>query len=99
MLLTMAVTAFGLYALRGIYFALFEEGGIPLKITGTAAGIVSVIGFMPDIFMPYIGGVIFDAYPDEQGYRYLFFIVSAICVIGATAAYIILRRSMKREAL
>ena len=99
MLFTMAVTAFGLYALRGIYFALLEEGGIPLRVTGTAAGIVSVTGFLPDIFMPYIGGVIFDAYPDDQGYRYIFFIVSGLCVIGATAAYFILHRSKKKNLI
>lgn len=97
MLFTMAVTAFALYALRGIYFALMEEGGIPLRVTGTATGIISVIGFLPDIYMPYIGGVIFDAYPGDMGYRYLFYIVSAICVVGATAAYIIMRRSNKRQ--
>lgn len=97
MLFTMAVTAFGLYAIRGIYFALLEEGGIPLRVTGTAAGIVSVIGFLPDIYMPYVGGVIFDAYPGALGYRYLFFIVSATCVIGAIAAYFILKRTEKRK--
>lgn len=97
MLFTMAVTAFAFYALRGIYFALFEEGGIPLRVTGTAAGIVSVIGFLPDIYMPFIAGVIFDIYPDEQGYRYLFIMVSGICAIGALMAFIILQRTKKRK--
>lgn len=97
MLFTMALTAFALYALRGIYFALFEEGGIPLRVTGTAAGIISVIGYLPDIYMPYVGGVIFDAFPGDEGYRYLYFIVSATCVVGAAAAYIILSRTKKRN--
>lgn len=97
LLCAMAIAAFATYALRGIYFALMEEGGIPLRVTGTAAGIVSVIGFLPDIFMPYIGGVIFDTYPGDIGFRYLFYIVSAICVLGAVAAYIILRRTEKRK--
>ena len=99
MMVTMAITAFAYYALRGIYFAIFEEGGIPLRVTGTAAGIVSIIGYLPDIYMPYIGGVIFDAYPGDLGYRYLFYIVSAICVVGATAAYMIMRRSKQRLAI
>lgn len=98
MLLTMAVTAFAFYALRGIYFALFEEGGIPLRVTGTAAGIVSVIGFLPDIYMPFIAGVVFDTFPGEKGYRYLFLFVSGICVIGASGAFIILRRAAKKNS-
>ncbi len=96
MLVTMALTAFGIYALRGIYFALMEEGGIPLRLTGTAAGIISVIGFLPDIFMPYIGGVFVDSYPGVEGFRYYFFTVSGICMVGAAAAYMILKNTRKR---
>ncbi len=94
-----AITAFAVYALRGIYYALLEEGGIPLKLTGTATGIVSVIGFTPDIYMPYIGGVFLDSYSGADGYRYLFFMISGLSLIGAIAAFTIMRRSQSRSAL
>jgi predicted MFS family arabinose efflux permease len=97
-LFNIVLTAFAVYALRGIYYALLEEGGIPLKMTGTATGIVSVIGFTPDIYMPYIGGVFLDSYPEAEGYRYLFFMISALSMIGALAAFTILRRSRARSA-
>jgi len=96
-LFNIALTAFAVYALRGIYYALLEEGGIPLKMTGTATGIVSVIGFTPDIYMPYIGGVFLDSYPGAEGYRYLFFMISALSMIGAFAAFTILQRSRARS--
>jgi len=43
--------ALGTYALRGLYFAIIEETNTPLQLTGTLVGIISVVGFTPDIFM------------------------------------------------
>jgi hypothetical protein len=77
------------FALRGIYFALLEEGGIPLALTGTAGGVVSLIGFTPDIFMPLYFGVITDTFPGAEGYRYYFLTVAGICALGMLAALII----------
>jgi nitrate/nitrite transporter NarK len=81
-----AVASLAIFALRGIYFALLEEGGIPLVVTGTAAGIVSVAGFTPDIFMPMLGGVLLDRYPGGQGYRYFFAVVLVLCLLGLLAS-------------
>lgn len=85
-LVNLAIAATAVFALRGIYFALLEEGGIPLAVTGTAGGIVSAIGFTPDIFMPLFFGVITDAYPGATGYQYFYLSVAGICAIGLVAA-------------
>jgi nitrate/nitrite transporter NarK len=93
-----AVASLAIFALRGIYFALLEEGGIPLVVTGTAAGIVSVVGFTPDVFMPIVGGVLLDRYPGGLGYRYFFGLIVMLCVLGLLASLIILSRyRQKRE--
>ena len=55
MLGNVALASLAVFAMRGIYFALLEEGGVPVAVTGTAAGIVSAVGFTPDIFMPLLG--------------------------------------------
>ena len=80
------------YALRGTYFSLLEQGSVPLAVTGTATGIISVIAYTPDIFMPTLGGVILDAYPGASGYQYLFLFVSLLSMIGVAAAYAIYRK-------
>jgi len=77
--------------MRAIYFALLEEGGIPMAVTGTAAGVVSMIGFTPDIFMPLMGGMLLDNIPGSAGYRLFFLIVAGICVIGLIATLMIRR--------
>jgi nitrate/nitrite transporter NarK len=92
MILNVAVASLAVFAMRGIYFALLEEGGIPMAVTGTAAGIISVIGFTPDIFMPLLGGILIDRFPGPEGYRLFFFMVAGICAVGLAATLILHRR-------
>ena len=42
------------YALRGIYFALLEEAAIPSALTGTATGLISLVAYTPDVFVPVL---------------------------------------------
>ena len=98
-ILNVAISASFIFALRGIYFALLEEGGIPLKLTGTAAGVASAIGFIPDIYMPVVGGFLLDGYPGVTGYRLLFGFVAALAVIGFIAAVMIVRMQKPKQAL
>jgi len=96
MLTNVAVASIAVFALRGIYFALLGECRIPLAVTGTATGVISVIGFTPDIFMPLIGGVLLDAYPGADGYSYLFTFIAGIGMIGTIAALLIARGNRSR---
>jgi nitrate/nitrite transporter NarK len=86
-----AVAALCIYALRGIYFALLDEQGVPRALTGTAAGVASVIGFTPDVYMPVVSGAILDNYPGLQGYRILFAGASVIAGLGVAAAWLLMR--------
>jgi len=92
LLINVAFISGAVYALRGIYFSLLEQGGIPLVVTGTATGIVSVIGYTPDIFMPVIGGMILDASPGAGGYQNLFLFTAALSFLGFVAAYVVYRK-------
>ncbi|MBQ75209.1 MAG: hypothetical protein CMQ20_09340 [Gammaproteobacteria bacterium] len=97
LLINVAAITIAVYALRGIYFSLLEQGGIPIAATGTATGIVSVIGYTPDIFMPTLGGVILDAYPGADGYQLLFLFVAALSFLGTIAAYFVYRKMEDRQ--
>lgn len=81
-----AVASLAIFAQRGIYFALLEEGSVPLPVTGTATGFVSVAGYAPDVFMPLLGGVLLDRYPGPPGYRLLFLFIAILCLFGLLAA-------------
>lgn len=83
---TIVVTGVGIFALRGVYFALLAEGAVPLAVTGSAVGLVSVIGFTPDVFMGPLMGVLLDNSPGMLGHRHVFAVVAAFGVVGFLAS-------------
>ena len=48
---TLIATSAAVFALRGLYYAMMEAGRVPFGDTGSAVGIVSVVGYTPDVFM------------------------------------------------
>ena len=74
--------AFGTYSLRGLYFALLEEIKTPLQLTGTLVGIISVIGFTPDIFMSLFIGYILGENPTLVEYQKLFSLFTIFPLFG-----------------
>jgi nitrate/nitrite transporter NarK len=90
-LLNGAVAALAIYALRGIYFALLDEQRVPAAVTGTAAGVASLIGFTSDVYMPVVGGAILDKYSGLSGYRVLFGATTLIAALGTVAAWLLVR--------
>ena len=97
MLINAAVVSLAVFALRGIYFALLEDGGVPTAVTGTAAGVVSAIGFTPDVFMPLIGGVLLDAYPGVAGYQILYGFIAVLCAAGAVTTKVLMNRAARPQ--
>lgn len=77
-----ATVAIAVFALRGIYFALLEESHVPLAVTGTAVGLVSTIGFTPDIFAYPLAGWFVDSFGAASGYRYYFTVLAGAAMIG-----------------
>ena len=75
----------GIYALRGVYFPLFEEAKVPLAITGSAVGLVSVVGYTPDIFMGPLMGYLIDRSPGATGHQHVFAVVAGFAVVGLIA--------------
>ncbi|RLD20539.1 MAG: MFS transporter [Bacteroidetes bacterium] len=81
-LVILTSTLIGVYGIRGIYFALMPESGVPLVATGTAVGIMSVLGFTPDVFMSPLMGYLLDTYPGSTGHQYVFLVLACFAGIG-----------------
>jgi nitrate/nitrite transporter NarK len=92
LLINVAVISAAVYGLRGIYFSLLEHGGIPIAVTGTATGVISLIGYTPEIFIPTLGGMILDASPGATGYQNLYAFITALSAIGLVAAFVVYRK-------
>jgi sugar phosphate permease len=96
LILTIATTSAGIYGLRGLYYALFQESNIPLLYTGSAAGVISVIGYTPDIFMGPLMGYVLDASPGVVGHQHLFGILMAFALVGLMTTFLFRRSNSKK---
>lgn len=96
--LSIGTMSIGVYSARVLYFATLEETKIPLAVTGTAVGFISVIGYTPDIFTGLINGYFLDAYNEEIGHQIVFAIMFGFALIGLLASYKLYRHSKSGTA-
>jgi nitrate/nitrite transporter NarK len=80
--INLVISMFAVFAIRGVYFSLIAESKTSNKFTGTAVGVISVLGFTPDIFFASISGRILDANVGLIGFQNYFLFLSAFSVIG-----------------
>ena len=85
--ISILVVAAGVYAARALYFAVMERGKIPLVLTGTAVGLISIIGYTPDIFAGPGMGYLLDNSPGETGHQHVFWALAVFSLIGGIAAW------------
>lgn len=71
-----------------------SEVKIPMRIFGTAAGLLSVVGFMPDVFIHTWYGSMIDA-QGTAAYTGIFTIEIVLAVIGAFCLFMLLRTVKK----
>lgn len=91
------ITAIGVYSARVLYFAVLEEGKIPLTLTGTAVGLISFIGYTPDIFAGPMIGYFLDGWQGEQGHQYVFWTLAVFSVVGLLASLLFYKNAIKRH--
>lgn len=85
----MLVLAAVMMTIRGTYYATTDEIKIPLMMSGAAAGILSIVGNTPDLFIFTLYGHFMDAYPGIQGYRYIFIAMMVFAVLGIACCFLL----------
>ena len=86
-LLSILIVAIGVYAARALYFAVMQSGKIPLVLTGTAVGLISLVGYTPDIFAGPAMGYLLDTNPGIVGHQHVFWMLALFSFFGGLAAY------------
>ena len=92
---SLIVLAVGTYSIRALYFAVLKEANVPFALTGTAVGLISVVGYSPDIFAGPIMGYLLDTYPGVVGHQYVYLILVLFSVIGLIASLRFVRLTKK----
>lgn len=92
-LLSLTTVMLGVYGIRGIYFAIMQDSGVPVHATGTAVGIMSFVGFTPDVFMSPLMGYLLDEYPGAEGHRLVFGVLVLFGILGLMTSFALWKKS------
>ena len=79
------------YGVRGLYWATLGGCNVPNKIKGLAIGIISVIGYFPEVYLPLLSAPLIENDPGGLGYKIYYLIVATCGLLGAYAAYLLAR--------
>ncbi len=71
----------GMYGGYSMVFSMMDEGGIPMKVSGTATGLICTVGYLPEVICPYFAGKLLDDFAD-RGYTYLFIFLGVMMILG-----------------
>ena len=84
-----------IYAVRSQYFAIHQDAGIPMELSGRVSGISSAIGYAPDLFMYTLVGSWMDKY-GASGFKMTWAyaaVAAALCVVIC----LVLSKAMKKN--
>lgn len=85
-----------IYAVRSQYFAVHNDAGIPVEMSGRVSGIASALGFAPDLFMYTLVGGWMDKY-GEQGFK-MTWIYAAVAALLCVVVTLFLSKVIKKDS-
>lgn len=89
-------TGLFIYAIRGTYWSLLGDCDIDNKIVGVAIGLVSLVGYLPDIILPIFNSFLFKTFGNNGGYN-AYFISSAIIGFVGVILVMVFGRTVKKD--
>lgn len=81
------VVGFLTYAIRGIFWSTLESCNVSNNIKGLAIGLISLVGYLPDVYLPLLSGYLLDTYEGKLGYTIYFSGIALMGIVGAFAAW------------
>ncbi len=83
------------YGLRGVFWALLYNCPIPTRVLGTAIGVVSIIGYSPDAYVPQVAAWLHTNYDTTTAYQGFFAYVAAVSAVGMIASWALYRLTVR----
>lgn len=90
------IIGLSVYSIRGLYWSLLGDCEIEEESLGLSIGLVSFIGYLPDIMLPLIVSGLMTQYGDTGGYN-AYFIFSASAGVIAVILTVIFGRIVKKN--
>lgn len=86
-----------LYAIRGTYWSLLGDYKIEAALLGTAIGVISFIGYLPDIILPQYNSFLWATFGGNGGYNAYFISSAVIGLVGVVLVFVFSKLIKKQQ--
>lgn len=83
------------YCANAVFFSLIDEVHVPAKVTGTAAGLMSMLTYFPEIYCYTMVGNMVDKNPGIVGYQHVFYFILGNAIVGLIACLVLAKINPK----
>lgn len=90
------ILAIFFYTIRGTYWSLLGDYKLEAFILGTAIGVVSFIGYLPDVLIPIANTMLWNTFGPQGGYN-AYFIMSGLSGFVGVVLVIIFAKMIKTK--
>jgi len=80
---------------KALYFSTIGDVKMPQNLAGSASAVISLIGYMPDMFIYLLAGSLFDTLGKSVGYKVDFSICAGASIIGLVCCLVLMRMIRK----
>ncbi len=94
-ILNIFITMISVFSLRGIYFCFLKETNLPIGLTGIAVGVISLIGYFPDVYIGPLFGMYLDNTESNDAFKKCFLTLSLISFFGLISTLYITKKINK----
>ncbi|MDR0138843.1 MFS transporter [Metabacillus idriensis] len=91
------LSGLSVYTIRGLYWSLLGDCNISDEKLGLSIGLISFIGYLPDILLPLVMSMMISSFGDAGGYN-AYFIFSAIAGVLGILITVIFKLGVSKRA-
>ena len=88
------IFGFSQYVIKALYWSLLDDCKVPVFILGLSIGIISFIGYLPDLVSPLFSKILFDIFPNETQAYSIYFLISSLMGIVGVVSILFFEKSM-----
>ena len=83
--------SFSAFCIKALYFSTIGDVKMPKHLAGTASGVISLVGYAPDMFIYLVIGAVMTNMGNVFGYRLNFILMTIFSVIGFICCLVLMR--------
>jgi MFS family permease len=90
--------SFSAFCIKALYFSTIGDVKMPPHLAGASSGVISLVGYAPDMFIYLVVGLVMDGMGKLFGYRFNFILMLCSSVIGFACCIALLTMIKKSKA-